>query len=168
MAGPVLVAYATRSGATREVAQAVCESLHGHGVRAHLRPAGEVRDLDGYDAVVLGGALYVGRLHRAARRFLGRHEVALADRPLAVFALGPIPKHGEEDWLEARRHLDRELARHAVEPALVEVFGGRIDPERLPFPLSLLPPEDARDWDAIGAWAESLPEALGLHAPALV
>lgn len=167
MDGIVLVAYASRHGSTREVAEAVCESLQEAGVRAHLRPVGEVRDLTGYGAVVLGGSLYVGRWHAGAHRFLRRHAAAFADRPLAVFALGPIPKR-DEDWAESRRQLAGALRRHAVEPVLVEVFGGRIDPEQLPFPLSRLQAADTRDWDVISGWARSLPAALGANAPALV
>ena len=168
MDGPVLVAYASRRGATREVAEAICELLHERGVRAHLRGASEVRDLDGYGAVVLGGSLYLGHWHRGAHGFLRRHEDGLRGRRLAVFALGPLPKHGEQAWQDSRRQLAAALARHDVEPALVEVFGGRIEPSRLPFPLSTLPAQDARDWDVIRAWAHSLPEALQTRTPALV
>jgi len=48
------------------------------------------------------------------------------------------------------------------------VFGGRIEPARLPFPLSAMPAADARDWDAIRSWADALPAALEVHTPALV
>jgi len=168
MDGLVLVAYASRRGATREVAEVVCEALQARGIRAHLRGAAEVRDLDGYGAVVLGGSLYMGRWHGAAHRFLRRHEATLAARPLAVFALGPIPKRGERDWEDSRRQLDAALARHAVAPVRVAVFGGRIEPARLPFPLSAMPAADARDWDAIRSWADALPAALEVHTPALV
>jgi len=168
MDGIVLVAYASRHGSTREVAEAVCESLQAEGMRAHLRPASEVRDLTGYGSVVLGGSLYVGRWHGSAHRFLRRHAGALEARPLAVFALGPIPKRGEEDWADSRRQLEAALRRHAVKPVLTEVFGGRIDPTHLVFPLSKIEAADARDWDAIAAWAASLPVALGARSSALV
>lgn len=159
MDGPVLVAYASKHGSTREVAEAVCSALQETGCRAHLRPAAEIRDLDGYRAVVLGGSIYMGRWHRSAHAFLRRHRGALAERPLAVFALGPTER-GPIDFESARAQLDSALAKHDVKPVLVEVFGGRIDPGRLPFPLSKMPAEDARDWEVIAAWAEALPEAL--------
>jgi menaquinone-dependent protoporphyrinogen oxidase len=158
----VLVAYASKHGSTREVAEAVCGSLQEAGQRAHLRPAGEVRDLDGYGAVVLGGSIYMGRWHRSAHAFLRRHERALAERPLAVFALGPTGK-GPVDYAGSLGQLRAALAKHEVSPVLIEVFGGRIDPTRLPFPLSRLPAEDARDWDAIAAWTAALPAELGLR-----
>jgi menaquinone-dependent protoporphyrinogen oxidase len=164
MDGPVLVAYASKHGSTREVAEAICGALQAARCRAHLRPASEIRDLDGYGAVVLGGSIYMGRWHRSAHAFLRRHRRALAETPLAVFALGPTPR-GPVDFDSARAQLDGALAKHDVEPVLVEVFGGRIDPERFVFPLSKMPAEDARDWEVIAAWAEALPEALE-RAPA--
>jgi len=168
MDGLVLVAYASNHGSTREVAEAICGSLDRAGLRAHLRPAVEVGDLDGYDAVVLGAPIYMGRWQRHAHAFLRRHHGALAGRPLAVFALGPLHDDPKE-WSDARAQLDTALARHDVEPCVVELFGGRVDPSRLHFPFSKIPGGDARDWAAIGAWAEALPEALGLRgSPAVV
>ncbi len=163
MDGPLLVAYASSHGSTREVAEAICSPLQETGLRAHLRPAMDVRDLDGYDAVVLGAPLYMGRWHRHAHAFLRRHQRALAGKPLAVFALGPIHDDVEKEWSDARSQLDAAIARHGVEPHVVEIFGGRVDPSQLHFPFSKIPAGDARDWDAIAAWSEALPEALGLR-----
>ena len=161
MDGPVLVAYASNHGSTREVGEAICKPLEESGLRAHLRPAMDVRDLDGYAAVVLGGPLYMGHWHRHAHAFLRRNARSLAGLPLAVFALGPLHDDPKE-WSEARAQLDTAIARHGVEPRAVEMFGGRVDPSLLHFPFSKMPAGDARDWDAIAAWGEALPEALGL------
>ena len=61
---PVLVAYATKRESTHEVADAVAATLRelDHGVE--VRPAAEVTSLSSYGAVVIGGALYMGRWHR--------------------------------------------------------------------------------------------------------
>ncbi len=168
MDGPVLVAYASNHGSTREVGEAICKPLEEAGLRAHLRPAMDVRDLDGYAAVVLGGPLYMGHWHRHAHAFLRRNHRSLAGLPLAVFALGPLHDDPKE-WAEARVQLDAAIAKHGVEPRAVEMFGGRVDPAQLHFPFSKMPAGDARDWDAIAAWGEALPEALGLlDLPVLV
>lgn len=168
MDGPVLVAYASTHGSTREVAEAICTPLQEAGLRAHLRPAMDVRELDGYDAVVLGAPLYMGRWHRHAHAFLRRNHRALAGRPLAVFALGPL-HDDEKEWSDARAQLDAAVARHGIEAQVVEIFGGRVDPSQLHFPFSKMPAGDARDWDAIAAWGEALPELLGLRElPVLV
>lgn len=167
MNGVVLVAYASKHGSTREIAERICETIQATGLRAHLRSAAGADDVDGYSAVVLGGSVYTGRWHRQAHRFLRRHRDALAHRPLAVFASGPVAG-GPVDWRQAREQLDSALARHDVDPVAVEVFGGRIEPSQLLFPLSRMPATDCRDWDAIEAWGRSLPDLLGIQSPLLV
>jgi len=167
MDGVVLVAYASKHGSTREIAERICEMIQSTGLRAHLRPAMGADDLEGYGAVVLGGSIYRGRWHRQAHRFLRRHEDALADRPLAVFGSGPV-EGGPVALFEARAQLDSALARHDVDPVAVEIFGGRIDPSHLLFPLSRMAASDSRDWDAIEAWGRSLPELVGIQSPLLV
>jgi len=167
MDGVVLVAYASRHGSTREVAERVCETIQATGLRAHLRPALGVDDLDGYGGVVLGGAFYMGRLHRHAHRFLRRHEAELADRRLAVFGSGPTDEEPVH-WHRSREQLEAALARYDLDPVAVGVFGERLDPSHLRFPLSRMPAGDVRDWVAIAAWARSLPDLFGIQSPLLV
>ena len=151
---PTLVAYGSRHGSTREVAEAIAATLRGRGLDVDLLPAGEVGALDGYDAVIIGGALYTGRWHADARRLLARPE--LAAHPVAVFALGPRTL-SEEDVAGSRAQLDRILARvPAVEPVAIAIFGGVVDPAKLRFPFNRMAASDARDWDAISAWAGSV------------
>ncbi|MCZ7662501.1 MAG: flavodoxin [Thermoleophilia bacterium] len=167
--GSVLVAYATRYGSTREVAEAVSAALEGAGVPTEVRAAREVDSLEGYTAVVLGGALYFFRWHRDARKFLSRHRRTIGRLPVAVFGLGPINDTNEE-YEGSRRHLDKALGKKSwFSPVSVAVFGGRLDPAGLRFPhnnpaMKKLPPSDIRDWDAIRSWAEALPAAFGLRA----
>jgi menaquinone-dependent protoporphyrinogen oxidase len=162
MSGSVLVAYATRYGSTREVADAVAATLREGGLEVNIQPARQVRTLAGYSAVVLGAPLFMFRWHRDALRFLSRHRQALTERPAAVFALGPF--HDEEkEWQEVRPQLDRELAKFPwFAPVAVQIFGGVFDPAKLRFPLNLMPAlkqmpaSDIRDWTAIRAWASDL------------
>src|SRR3954471_10421456 len=81
----ILVAYASRHGSTREVAEAVATALRSHGLAVDATPPPDATLRRGYAGVVLGGAIYRGRLHKAARRFLARHHDTLAGRALAVF-----------------------------------------------------------------------------------
>ena len=75
---------------------------------------------------------------------------------MAVFALGP--KTAEpKDLAESRAQLEKALQKAPeVVPSLVAVFGGVIDPTTLRFPLSRMPASDARDWEAIDAWADEI------------
>lgn len=175
MAASILIVYATRYGSTREVADAVGARLRERGFLAEVRPAGEVRSLDGVSAVVLGSPLYIGSLLREARKFLERHRAALSQMPVAIFALGPIS--GGKELEGSRTQLAAALAKLPwLQPAATEVFVGKYDPAQLRVPDSLLaalpasplhglPAHDGRDWPAIRAWADTLPAALHLEPP---
>jgi menaquinone-dependent protoporphyrinogen oxidase len=159
----MLVAHATKRGSTEEVADAIAAHLRARGLEVESLPAVSVGDVSPYDGVVVGGALYMGRWHSDARRFLKRHRRALAARPLAVFAMGPAPAT-DDALAESRGQLDRALAKvPELEPAAVAIFGGVVDPAKLSFPLNRMPASDARDWDAIRAWADEVAGARGLR-----
>ena len=152
----VLVAYATKKGSTREVAEAIAARLEAEGLRTVVQPAGRRADLRTFDAVVLGGALYTGRWHRDARRFLRRHRRILQTMPVAVFGMGPSTTD-EHAMGSSLAQLERALGRvPEVSSVAVTVFGGVIDPTGLRFPFNRMPPSDARDWDAIDAWADEV------------
>jgi menaquinone-dependent protoporphyrinogen oxidase len=163
----ILVGYATRYGSTQEVAEAVAETLRECGLEAEVQPLRDVRTLEGYSAVVLGASLYMYRWHKDAQRFLSRHRKALEERPVAVFALGPVhDPHDEEEWQGSRAQLDRALAKYPwLSPVAVEMFGGKFDPALLRFPLNLFagkePASDIRDWAAIRTWASNLVAKFG-------
>jgi len=152
----LLVTYASKHGSTREVAEALARRLREDERDVVVRPAAAVDDVTPYQGVVLGGSLYFGRWHADAIRFLSRHRRALSKLPLDVFALGR--KHGStREVAEARRQLDKALRKAPeVKPRSVAVFGGVIDPAKLRFPFSRIPASDARDWNAVDAWADEI------------
>jgi menaquinone-dependent protoporphyrinogen oxidase len=162
----VLVGYATKYGSTQEVAEAVAETLRECGFEVDIRPLREVRTVEEYDAVVIGAALYMYRWHKDARRFLSRHRKALAERPVAIFALGPTHEpYDEKEWQDSRAQLDKELAKHPwLSPVAIQMLGGKFDPAQLGFPLNLLagsePESDIRDWTAIRDWAKATAKSL--------
>lgn len=162
----VLVTYGTRYGSTREVAETVADTLREQGVETELKAAHDVRSLDAYDGVVVGTPLYLGALHRDVRALLEKNRAALADRPLAVFALGPVKAADGLD--DSREQLFTALAKlPAPTPVSTAVFVGAYDPARLGFrdrmltvlpasPLHGEPAHDDRDWDAIRGWAREM------------
>jgi menaquinone-dependent protoporphyrinogen oxidase len=162
----VLVGYATRYGSTQEVAEVVAATLRERGLAVDIQLMREVRILAGYSAVVLGVPLYMFRWHKDARRFLSRHREALTERPVAVFALGPVQDpYDEKEWQDSREQLDKELAKFPwLTPVALEILSGRFDPAKLRFPISLFagkePVSDIRDWTAIRAWASNLAAKL--------
>lgn len=161
-----LVIHASKRGSTAEIAEVVAETLRTCGVDADCRPVAEVRGLEGYDAVVLGSAVYMRRWRPEAKRFLRRHADELVSRPFWIFSSGPVgePIESRQDsWLEPPRvvALAEELgARGHV------VFGGRVPahprgPLERRFAESM--PEayrDRRDWRMIRRWAAGVADEM--------
>jgi menaquinone-dependent protoporphyrinogen oxidase len=147
-----LVTYATKNGSTAEVAEAIGEALRRQGLTVTVAAASRVRDaVDRYDLIILGGAIYSGRWHSAAHRFLRRHRRELDTPPVAVFGMGPRTDT-EDAWSASRAQLDRALGKRPwFHPVTVTVFGG-VDPA------NKKKDRDLRDWDAIAAWAETVAE----------
>lgn len=172
MSSSILVGYATRYGSTREVAEAIATTLCDCGLDVDLQPMRDVRALTEYSAVVLGAPLIMFRWHKDARRFLARHRTALMERPVAVFALGPVhDPHDAKEWQASREQLTAELAKFPwLNPVACELFGGVFDPAKLRFPINVLagqaPASDARDWTAIRDWAHTLATQLAPAVPA--
>ena len=165
MPAHVLVAFASKHGSTREVAEAVAQRLVQHGLEVETAPVSAVDDVTQFDAVVLGTALYMGRAHKSARSFLHRYGAELATLPVAVFGMGPAST-SDHDLEDSRRQLDRALeAAPLVDPFAITVFGGVVRPDELPFPFSRMPASDARDWVAIDAWADRVAERLAIGKP---
>lgn len=163
----VLVAYASKYGATAEIAERIGEVLREAGLAADVQPADQVKDLGPYDAVVLGSAVYIGRWEKGAARFLKANETALADKPVWLFSSGPT---GEGDPVELTDgwRLPKGLQPVAdnVAPRDITVFHGALDEKNLNVIQKWMiknvgaPIGDFRDWDAIAAWARSIADAV--------
>lgn len=163
---PILVAYATKHGSTEQVAASVAARIRGDGLEVELRRAATVNDLTPYRGVIVAAPLYTGRWHRDAVRFLKRHRVPLERMPLAVFALGPRTLDPVEVADSRSQLLSSLAAVPTIRPFPVAVFGGVVDPAKLPFPFSRMQASDARDWDEIDAFARECASAYDYGKPA--
>ena len=166
----VLVAYASKHGSTAEIALAVGETLRGLGLTVDCVDAGEVGDVESYDAVVLGSAVYMKRWRGDAKHFLRKHGKELSQRPFWVFSSGPIgdPSGDKPSWEEPPRIVERAEALGVREHV---IFGGRVptDPHG-PAQRAMVentPPQyrDRRDWDEIRGWASRIAAELGAAVP---
>ena len=164
MSGRVLVTYGTTHGSTAEVAAAVAATLVEQGLATVVLAARDVGNLGGLRRRRdrrrdLHGA---GCTRRSGGCSGGCHR-ELAELPVAVFAMGPLT-HGAKRRRPARaRQLEHALGKAAdVQPVATAVFGGVSKPDELRFPFNHMPEADARDWDAIDAWATEVGEAHAL------
>ena len=165
----VLVAYASKHGATAEIATAVADEIGRHGVEVDCLPADVVTGVEGYDAVVIGSAVYMKRWQRSARKLLKHHSNELAERPLWIFSSGPVGEDADGRWSEPPGIVD--LAEHLGVRAHV-VFGGALPDEPTSFMQKVImegTPEDKRDlrnFPAIREWAAEIAETVSQEAPA--
>ena len=158
----VLVSAASRHGSTEEIAQVIAGILARSDLEVDVLPPDQVERIDGYDAVVLGSAVYAGHWLAPAKAFVERHEAELRERPVFLFSSGPlgVPPRPIEDPVDAG---PIEAATGAIDH---QVFGGRLMRSRLSMPSRVAiafvqaPDGDFRPWDDIGDWATAIARYL--------
>jgi menaquinone-dependent protoporphyrinogen oxidase len=166
MTARVLVAYATQKGSTAEIAQAIGKELQSMGHTVSIQEMRTVKSLDGYEVVIIGAPVYVGKIIEMGR-FVGRHREGLATRIVAAFAVGMAPVSKDQKQIDAELNTLRAMLEQ-LQPVAVTLFAGRVDLARLSFIQRTMinmvksPVGDFRDWHAIAAWARELAEKMGL------
>lgn len=164
----VLVAYASKYGATAEIAEKIGQTLREAGLPTDVRPVKDVTDLAPYRAVVLGSAIYVGRWRKEASGFLQAQEHMLAQMPVWLFSSGPTGEGEPVQLLQGWRFPGQlQPVADRIRPRDIAVFHGVVDPQKLnPIERWMLnnvnsPIGDFRDWEAITAWAVGIADLLG-------
>ena len=163
----VLVTAASRHGSTADIADALADGLSAHGLEATVLPPDRVESADGFDAVVVGSALYVGHWLPEATALVRRCSDALAGCPVWLFSSGPVGA--------PNRRLVRRMTADPLElPELLRltgarehrIFAGRLVAEqlsrvqRLALPLFPGLRGDFRDWGGVGRWSAEIAGAL--------
>ena len=175
----VLVAYATKHGATQGIAERIGAALTDSGHTADVRSADQVADASGYDGFVIGSATYIAHWRKEATELVHRLEPVVGGRPVWLFSSGPLgdsPTDGKgQDLKEAAKPKELPELADALHPREHRVFFGALDPSRLTLPekamrtlpagRELLPEGDFRDWEEIDAWARSIADELSSAAP---
>ncbi len=173
----VLVTHASRHGSTAGIAERIAETLRSSGAPTDCHPVADVRSVDDYDAVVLGGAAYMFHWLKDATSFAKRHRVALAGKPVWLFSSGPLGADLVDDEgrdiFAAMRPKEFDELEAMLRPRGTKVFFGAWDPtappigmaerfmKHLPANTEGMPAGDFRDWDAIDAWAVEIASELG-------
>jgi menaquinone-dependent protoporphyrinogen oxidase len=167
MGNQVLVAYATKYGATGEIAEKIGEKLKEAGLPADVKPVDQVRDLSAYRAIVLGSAVYAGQWRKEAVEFLEANQDTLAELPVWLFSSGPTGEGDPVELMSGWRFPEaQQPIADRIQPRDIVFFHGEIDTEKLNFAEKLIvkgvkaPTGDFRDWEAITAWVETIAEPL--------
>ncbi len=171
MSKRILVAYASRFGSTAGVAERIGKVLSEGGAQVDVLSMSDVTNLSPYDAVVAGSAINGGAWLPQAMQWMQEHQAELVRKPFAAFLVCmTLTMHNGEQY---RSHVATWLdpVRAIVKPLKEGLFAGALDIKRIPsfadrlkFRLSVLfgvwKEGDHRDWQAIRAWAQELPNAL--------
>jgi menaquinone-dependent protoporphyrinogen oxidase len=170
MTDRILVTYASRTGSTIGVAQAIAAVLTEKGYQVDVLPMPEVNQISLYKAVIAGSAIQAGAWLPEAMRFIETHRAALNQRPFAAFLVCLTMVMGNGKY---RDHVSTFMqpVRSLVKTRSEGLFAGALNIAALPslgdrikFRLSVLfgvwKEGDHRDWNAIRAWASALPQTL--------
>jgi menaquinone-dependent protoporphyrinogen oxidase len=163
----VLVAYASKYGATAEIAEKIGEVLRQAGLHTDVMPAKDVKNLTIYTAVVLGSAVYIGKWRKEAVKFLKTNQKMLSERKVWLFSSGPSGE-GEPVTLLNGWQFPQALQPlvDRIQPREIAVFHGAVDVNRMnKIETSMIknikaPIGDFRDWDAITSWGMAIADVL--------
>jgi menaquinone-dependent protoporphyrinogen oxidase len=162
----ILIAYASKKGSTTEIAQAIGKELQTTGHVVEVAEMKNVTSLTGYNAIVIGGPMYVGKIEGMGK-FVKSHSAELARVPVAGFVVCLAAAAKD---LEGMAWADKALhaALDPLRPVAETIFAGRLDPSKLSWLQKWMtekaksPVGDFRDWTAIAAWARELPKKMGV------
>jgi menaquinone-dependent protoporphyrinogen oxidase len=161
----ILVTYATRTGSTAEVAAYLAEVLRSTGATVDVRHVKTVREVKGYDAVIIGSAIRMGHWLPEAVEFVKANRETLSHIPTAYFLVSGLLR---EDTPEMRQKVLGYLdpARAILEPISIGLFAGKMDYGKMDgldrsIAEAVSSAEgDWRNWEAIRGWAHSLQAML--------
>jgi menaquinone-dependent protoporphyrinogen oxidase len=159
----ILVAVASRHGSTDEIADALALELGTAGHDVDVQTIEDSRTVEGYDAAVIGSAVYMGKWLPQAEQFVDRHQAQLAAMPVWLFSSGPLGSDDPQPKGEPA-HLDQLIGRTGARGH--RTFVGKLDKGELGFGERLIvravgaPDGDFRDWAAINVWADKIAQAV--------
>ena len=170
----ILVTYASRSGSTVGIAEAIGETLRRQGIAVDVQPMSEVDDVTAYQAIVLGSAIRQEKWLPESIQFIHKHQSILENKPVATFlvcmALATKNANRYESGLQSARGWMRPV-RELVQPVSEGYFAGALNLSKIKelhfrivlsalVMIGLFPTGDHRDWGAINQWAEGLSTQL--------
>jgi menaquinone-dependent protoporphyrinogen oxidase len=166
MTARILVAYASRKGSTAGIAQAIGKELVSAGHTVDVIEMKTVTTVEGYNAVIIGAPVYMGKVDKDISKFVAKNRDRLASIPVAAFAVGIAPVAPQIEPVEKVLN-DLTNAISPIQPVAATVFAGKLDPDKMSFierqmtSLMKIKTGDFRDWNAIAVWARELLWKMG-------
>ena len=160
----IAIVVGSRHGSTTEIGSAIGAVLTAAGHDVTELDPDDVTSLAGFDAAVVGSAIYIGRWMPAIVSFFERLGAQLAAMPTWVFWSGPVGGGGGPTEGESPAGANDVLER--IRPRGQAVFEGRLDRadlglrERAVVAVVGAPDGDFRDFDQIEEWAGGIVETL--------
>lgn len=150
----VLVAYGSKRGGTKGLAEMLGADLEAEGMEVEVRDAGDVTSVADYDAVVVGGSLYMFRWNKHTRRLVRRCRRELRERPTFFFSSGPLDDSATEKDIPPVTSVAKLMAKVGATEHVT--FGGRMLPDVKGFPAGAVAKNNAGDWrdpEHVRSWA---------------
>ena len=164
----ILVTFASKYGATKEIAEKIGEELREAGLQVDVVPVTAVKQLSPYQAVIMGSAIYIGKWQKEAESFLIANEKSLVSRPVWLFSSGPSGEGNPLELVEgALVPANLKPITDRIQPRDITIFHGNIDLNKIngleKFAVKNVvkkPFGDYRDWNMIATWAGEIASAL--------
>lgn len=157
----VLVAYGSKYGSTKEIADKIGEAIKEEGLEVDILSADKVKNVTDYQGVVIGSAVYIGGWRKEVTSFVKKNEKALSERPVWIFSSGPAgrgdPVQRVQGWLYPKA---LKPVIDNIKPRDVTVFHGNINTEKMnaieKWMIKQVKSEygDFRDWEVIAKWGK--------------
>ncbi len=167
----VLVVYASQFGSTGGVAERVSSQLAANGHQVEVKQVDHVESLDGYDAIIIGGAIQYDRWMTPARKFVEIYKTQLAKIPCACFFVClTLSRTDEKSLARARVYAQKIAALFPANPLSVQGFAGVLDYSKMSFATRMFAKTlmaiigvkegDYRNWPAVDGWSNTMASVL--------
>jgi menaquinone-dependent protoporphyrinogen oxidase len=182
----ILIAYATRYGATTGTAEEIAKVFHNEGF--HIRIVNlkreKVKNIAEYELVIIGSGIQIDRWTKESERFLKKFRQKLKQKKVALFVSSGAQALNEYEGIPEkidrvrRKYLEDKAAKYELHPISMTVFGGIWDFHKIPWwskkAMAEIVPKleaahikettpgvyDTRNWEDIRKWATELAKLI--------
>ena len=121
----ILIPYGTTEGQTAKIAEFIADVIRGHGDEVDAVDIKEVRDalLVGYDGVIVGASIHMGKHDKHVVEFVRENRDMLEGLPSAFFSVS-LAAHGDTE--EAEGYVEQFEQETGWRPAKIALFGGSL------------------------------------------